>query len=158
MKPITNPAYELLHQGCIALSQVEFNGIRIDTDYLKKAIHKTSNQIDELSDKLKHQKIYKRWRKHFGSKTNLGSREQLGKILFDVMKLPCLSRTKIEKKPKADEANLKSTGLKFVDKYLELEKLKKARSTYLRGILRETTDGFLPVSYTHLTLPTTPYV
>lgn len=142
MKPINNSAYKLLHDGCVALSQVEANGIRIDTDYLEEAIHKTGLQIKELSNSLKHYKIYKLWRKRYGSKTNLGSREQLSIILFDVMKYPCLSRTKTGR-AQADEANLKSTNLKFVDNYLRFEKLKKARSTYLRNILRETTDGFL---------------
>ena len=32
---------------------------------------------------------------------------------------------------------------KFVKRYLKIKKLKKARSTYLRGILRETVDGFI---------------
>ena len=142
MKPITNQAYKLLHDGCVALSQVEANGICIDTNYLKEAIHKAGLQINEISDNLKQYKIYKVWRKTYGSKTNLGSREQLGKVLFDVMKYPCQLRTKTGR-AKADETNLKSTGLKFVDSYLRFEKLKKARSTYLRNILRETTDGFL---------------
>lgn len=143
MKYITNQAYKLMHDGCVALSQVEANGIRIDTDYLESAIHETGLRINEIADSLKQYKIYRLWRKIYGSKMNLGSREQLGRILFDVMKYPCLSRTKIEGKPQADEANLKSTGLKFVNNYLRLEKLKKARSTYLRNILRETADGFL---------------
>ena len=141
MRPITNQSYKLLHDGCVALSQVEANGIRIDTDYLEKAIHETGLQIKELSDNLKQYKIYKMWRKTYGSKTNLGSREQLAKILFDIMKYPCHSHTKTGR-PQADEANLKSTGLKFVDSYLRFEKLKKARSTYLQNILRETVDGF----------------
>ena len=142
MKPITNSAYKLLHDGCVALSQIEANGIRIDTNYLKEAIYKVGLQINEISDNLKQYKIYKVWRKTYGSKTNLGSREQLGKVLFDVMDYDCLLRTKTGR-AKADETNLKSTGLKFVDSYLRFEKLKKARSTYLRNILRETTDGFL---------------
>ena len=142
MRPITNQAYKLLHDGCVALSQVEANGIRIDTDYLKRAIEETTTQINEMTSGLKHYKIYKTWQKRYGSRTNLGSREQLGVILFDIIKYPCLTRTKTGK-PQADESNLKSTGLKFVDDYLRLEKLKKARSTYLRNILRETTDGFL---------------
>jgi len=142
MKPITNKAYRLLHDGCVALSQVEANGIRIDVDYLKKAIDNTGIRITELSNNLKKYKIYKIWRKTYGVKTNLGSREQLGKVLFDVMKYPCLSRTKTGR-PTANEINLKSTGLKFVNNYLRIEKLKKARSTYLRNILRETVDGFL---------------
>lgn len=139
MKPITNQAYKLLHDGCVALAQVEVNGIRIDTDYLEKAIHKTSVKIRELTDELRHYKIYKLWRKTYGSKTTLGSREQLGRILFDVLKYPCPS----DIGTRANELNLKSTNLKFVDSYLRLEKLKKARSTYLRNILRETADGYL---------------
>lgn len=142
MKPITNQAYKLLHNGCEALSQVEANGIKIDTDYLNKAIHKTSKQINEMSDRLKQHKIYKVWRKRYGSRTNLGSREQLGRVLFDVMKYNCTSRTEKTQRPKADEEALKSTGLKFVDRYLRLEKLKNAKGTYLQGILRETIDGF----------------
>ena len=152
MRPITNQAYKLMHDGCVALSQVEANGIRIDTNYLEKAIREAGVRIGEASDRLKQYKIYKVWRKTYGSKTNLGSREQLGRVLFDVMKYPCLSRTKAEQKPKADEINLKSTGLKFVDEYLRFEKLKKARSTYLRNILRETVDGFLHPNFPlHLT-------
>ncbi len=142
MKPITNQAYKLLHEGCVALSQVEANGIRIDTDYLKRVIEETNTQINEVTSSLNHYKIYKTWQKRYGSRANLGSREQLGVVLFDMMKYPCLIYTKTGK-PQADEAALKSTGLEFVDKYLRLEKLKKARSTYLRNILRETTDGFL---------------
>jgi len=143
MKPITNQAYKLLHEGSIALSQVEANGIRIDLEYLNRAIHKTGVRIDALSDKLRHHKVYKVWRREYGSKTNLQSREQLGKVLFDVMGFHCPSRTEKTKRPKADEAALKLTGLKFVDYYLKLEKLKNARSTYLGGILREVVDGFV---------------
>jgi DNA polymerase I-like protein with 3'-5' exonuclease and polymerase domains len=141
--PCKSEAYNLLHEGCIALSQVETNGIKIDTDYLRKAIKRTTSQINELTKNLKHYKIYKTWRKHFGSKTNLASREQLGKILFDVMKYKCHSYTDKEHRPKADETSLRATKLKFADEYLRLEKLKKAKGTYLKGILRETTNGFL---------------
>ncbi len=66
MKPITNQAYKLLHDGCVALSQVEANGIRIDVDYLKKAIDNTGVRITELSNSLKKYKIYKIWRKTYG--------------------------------------------------------------------------------------------
>jgi DNA polymerase-1 len=143
MKSTTSrQGYRLLHDGCVALAQVESNGIRVDTDYLEKAIVDTGTRIKELADELKHYRVYKLWQKTYGSKTNLGSREQLGKVLFEVMEYPCLSYTK-GGRAKADEVNLKSTGLKFVETYLRLEKLKKARGTYLRNILRESVDGFL---------------
>lgn len=142
MKPITSKAYNLLHEGNIALAQVEANGIRIDVDYLERAIGFTTKRIKKLTEKVKGYKIYKEWRKYYGSKLNLDSREQLGKILFEIKGLPCPSYTD-GGKPKADEPALKSTKLKFVDDYLRLQKLKKAKTTYLKGILRETTDGFL---------------
>ena len=59
MKPITNQAYKLMHNGCIALAQVEANGIRIDTAYLEQAIHDVGIQINELAGNLRHYKIYK---------------------------------------------------------------------------------------------------
>lgn len=142
MKPITHQGYKLLHDGCIALSEVEANGIRIDTDYLKKMIEKTGRQIQQITEQLKEDKIYKTWRKRYGSKTNMDSKEQLGKILFDVMEYPCHNRTKTGR-PKADEEALKETKLPFVKLYLKAAKLKKAKNTYLKGILRETVDGFL---------------
>lgn len=37
----------------------------------------TGMEIRRLSDELKAYKIYKLWRKRYGTKTNLGSREQL---------------------------------------------------------------------------------
>ena len=142
MKPITTKGYHLLHEGCIALSQVEANGIRIDTDYLQRAIDYSSRKIQRMSDELKKDKIFKTWKKHFGQRTNMGSREQLGKILFNVMDYPCPSFTKTGR-PKVDETALGTVNLDFVKNYLEMERLKKVKSTYLVGILRETVDGFL---------------
>jgi len=48
MKPITNQAYKLLHDGCVALAEVEANGIRIDVEYLNRAIEQTSDKIKDL--------------------------------------------------------------------------------------------------------------
>lgn len=136
-------AYKLLHDGSIALAQVEANGIKIDVDYLNVAIKKTSKQISDLADKLLHDKICKVWKKRYGKRTNLASREQLAMVLFDEIGYECPSRTAVTQRPSADEESLRSTGLKFVGDYLRLEKLKRAKSTYLEGILRETMDGFL---------------
>jgi len=140
--PCENSAYKLLHNGSVALAQVEANGMRVDTDYLETAIKKTNRRINRIAVELQQDKIYKTWRKHFGSKTNMGSREQLGVILFDEMGHKCLTRNKNDK-PKSDEEALSSTGLPFVKKYLKMEQLKKAQSTYLKGILRHVTDGFV---------------
>ena len=41
MIPQTQEAFNLLHEGTIALAQVEANGIRIDTKYLQRAMNHT---------------------------------------------------------------------------------------------------------------------
>jgi len=142
MIPITDKGYQLLHDGCVALSQVEANGMKIDTDYLNRAITHTNRKMDDLRYEMEQDKIFKRWRREYGLKTNMGSREQLGKILFSIMDYPCPAYTKTGR-PKADAATLNTVDIDFVKKFLKLEKLKKAKSTYLQGILRETTDGYL---------------
>lgn len=142
MKPITSQAYKLFHEGCIALSQMEYNGICIDTEYLEGAIERAELKIGKLYKALKQDKIYKTWKKRYGQKTNLGSHQQLGKILFDVMKYPCPARTKTGR-PKTDARILETIDLKFIRRFLRIEKLKKAKGTYLQGILRETMNGFL---------------
>ena len=142
MKPNTKDAYQLLHDGSLALSQVEANGICIDEDYLHKAIESTTKCIEDLTINIKNDKIYRKWHKHYGSKTNLESGTQLGHILFEIMDYECPQLTKTGR-PKTDITVLETLKIPFVKKLLTIKSLKKARSTYLRGIQRETTNGFL---------------
>ena len=146
MKPITKAGYKLLHDGSLALSQIEANGIRMDTDYLNRAIKHTSKQINDMQEKMKQDKIYKLWKKAFGRETNLGSRPQLGKVIFDIMEYPCEEKTKTGR-PKTDAAVLENINLPFIKKLLKVEKLKKAKSTYLQGFLDLVVDGYLHPSF-----------
>jgi DNA polymerase-1 len=57
------------------------------------------------------------------------------------MKIPSEGQTKTRQK--ADEKALEGVDLPFTRRYLQCEKLKKARNTYLNNILRETTDGII---------------
>lgn len=138
MKPITDRGYKLLHNGAIALSQVEANGMRIDIDYLNRAIKNTEGRINKLSTRMQNDEVFKTWKKLFGTKTNMSSREQLGKVLFSELGYDCPSHTKTGK-PQVNETALNSIDLRFVKDYVQIERLKKTRSTYLQGILRETT-------------------
>jgi len=149
MRPVNIEAYQLLHQGSIALSKVEANGIRVDTDYLNKALKETGEEIERLNNNLKKDKIYETWRKRFGERTKIDSNQQLGEVLFNVMGYPCVDKTD-KGKPKTDEEALEKVDLQFVTDYLQAKKLKKARGTYLTGIRRETVHGFLhPVFNLH---------
>lgn len=143
IQPITDKAYKLLHEGTIALAEIEANGMRIDVDYLKSAIIQTKNKVKELQGNLKNHKEYEEWKKIYGSGMNLSSKLQLGHILFDIMKHENATFTNSDRY-KTDEEALERLEIPFVNDYLEIEKLKKAEGTYLQGILRETnSDGFL---------------
>ncbi len=143
----TTDAYSLLHEGSLALSEVEATGFRIDVDYLDKTIEKVGRKVKQWENELREDDVFLMWRKKYGQKTNLGSREQLGDILFNEMGLPCDERTKKEGRPKMDESALERMDLPFVRKFVKVEKFKKVRSTFLMGIRKEVVDGLLRASY-----------
>lgn len=146
MIPTTDKAYRLFHEGTLALSRVENNGIKVDTDYLQSAIKKTEKKIKRITSDLKSDKIFKTWRKQFGEKTNLGSNEQLGKVLFETMGYSCKSETKTGRY-QVNASTLIELDLPFANNFLRLERLKKAKTTYLQGILREIVNGVLHPFY-----------
>lgn len=139
-------AYQLIHEGMIALSQVEANGIAMDVPYLDRLLVSGEERIRSLKQQLLDDPLMKEWRKRFGAKTALGSRQQLGTVLFDILGYECHSRTATGKQ-QVDESSLERIDLPFVKQYLKLEKLKKLHSTYLKGIRREVVDGFIHPSF-----------
>ena len=84
MKLTLEDANVLMHEGAIALAQVEANGMRVDVPRLERTIGKVERRIKELEGRLREDDVFKTWRKIFGQKTNLGSGPQLGRILFGV--------------------------------------------------------------------------
>lgn len=145
-EPTTRDAYKLLHDGALALARVEQAGMRIDVDGLDGAIQRASAQIKSLTQDLKGSDEWRLWRRRFGERASIGSREQLGKILFQELgnKVGAITRTG---KVQMDEAQLEQVGTPFTRKYLKLEKLNKMRSTYLTGIRREVQGEYLHPSF-----------
>lgn len=147
-KPARPEAYKLLHSGVLALSDVEANGMRVDVKYLHKTMADVKQTIGKLEDKLHKSKLWKNWRKEFGTKANLGSREQLAHMVFNVMgyeNTVGVTEASTEEKVrwKADKAAFDNVDHPFVKEYLRNEKLKKAHGTYLKGILRELVGDIL---------------
>jgi DNA polymerase I len=146
VKPSTPDAYRLMMEGTQALTDVEANGMRVDVSYLNRMIEETGDKIKSVERELMEDEIYETWQKTYGDKANLGSRQQLGKILFDVLKIKpdANSLTTTTKRPKVDIEALERINIPFIKKLVSVEKLKKLRSTYLVGILREVDDdGFV---------------
>ena len=134
-------AYQLLHDGSLALAQVEHNGIRIDTDYLEKAIVKGNKAIKAYTKELRDDPLYAKWRKKFGAKINLDSGQQLQTILRG--EGIHLEETEAGNF-KTDAATLAGVDLPFVDIYSKRKKAQKVVNTFLMGIRKETAqDGRL---------------
>jgi len=136
-------AYKLLHDGSLVMAEMERNGIHIDVEYVKRTQKKIQKRIDHLTEELKQHKIYKRWKKEYRNKTKIGSRSQLADVLFNIMKMPCETYTKGGARHSADADALEDLNIPFTKKYIQCEKLKKAKNTYLAGIRREVVDDYI---------------
>ncbi len=146
MIPVDREAYQLMQDGALALAQVEETGVRIDVPYLKKTIVKVTRRIDSQTEKLEQSDVFKEWKKKYGRKANLGSRPQLGQILFEELGYENVGKTTTGRYSTAAD-NLEKLDIPFVKQLIAVEKLKKLRSTYLLGVLRETVDGILHPFY-----------
>ena len=147
MKSASPEAVKLLHDGSLALADVEAAGIRIDVGYLNTVTEKVGQWIADLETELKSGKVWREWRKRFPS-PSVGSRQQLGTVLFDCLKVPYPWKDEeggrtASGRYRADDETLTATGSKFAANFLKLEKLRKLHSTYLVGLQREVIDGFV---------------
>lgn len=146
MKPIRQEGYELLHHGLIELAQVERNGIRIDLERLEQTKQELNGLIRGLRSDLESDDVWKVWRKRFGGKANITSRDQQAAILHEELNYAVTERTATGR-PSMDEEALQKIDHPFVQKLLRLSKYEKALGTFLKGIEREIVDGRLHPSF-----------
>lgn len=107
------------------LSDMEQEGICMDADSLKEYGEKLSVSIAETE-----QKIYKA----AGEKFNINSPKQLGKVLFEDLKLPNAKKTKTGYSTAADVLEKLAPDYPVVSDILEYRKLSKLKSTYADGL------------------------
>lgn len=138
----TRDAYELLHEGTLALSEIEANGIRIDVNYCKREIRRLDRYIEGLENKLDTFSEVQVWRNQYKEKFKLGSDDQLSWVLYKFLELPVIKMTKNDNES-VDQSVLDTIDLEFARVLSEYKRLTKARDTYLAGILRETVNEFI---------------
>ncbi len=147
---IRQEGYQLLHDGLIELSRVEANGIRIDVPRLEKTKEDLKKKLRVLKHEMEEESIWKVWRRQYGEKANLSSRDQLGKILHGELGYEVTSETETGR-PATDEEALQKIDHPFVTKLIRYLKYDKTLGTFLKGIEKEVVDGRLhPVFNLHV--------
>ena len=126
----------------LVLSNIEKNGVKIDTNFLSKMSNELEKQITKV------QKIIF---KEAGEEFNISSPKQLGIILFD--------KLKIDESPKKTKSGQYSTGEdilsklskknKIVEQILNYREFKKLRSTYVDALplMISKNDGLIHTDY-----------
>jgi len=140
--PYTPESYQLMHDGAITLARVESNGIRIDTEYLRKTARRLTRRIDHLSQKIQESEVVQTWKTKFKGRFNLNSLDQLGAVLFEEMGFESDQRTATGKH-KTDEDSLSRINHPFIQDYLKIKTLNKTLNTYVLGIRREVVNGLI---------------
>lgn len=133
-------AYNLFHEGTLALSDVQRNGVCIDEEYYKKEDIKLKTRIKELREvKLGKSEEAKLFKDHTGKDLDVGSPKDLGVLLYDILgeekKLTAKNNYRV------DVDALESIDIPFVRDLRELRKLEKANNTYIAGFLKECCQG-----------------
>jgi len=139
LKPASKEAFDLLLKGAESMARIEQAGIKIDVPYLEFAISQVSNRIAEMDAAISSSEEYQLWGRIYGNSMKPGSRQQLGDIIFNHMghkRNPFMGASN-------DVAAFEHLKLPFVRAWQDVERLKKALSTNLKGILKETVNGFL---------------
>lgn len=124
---VYNVARKLEFPFIYVLADMEWEGIELDTKFLRGIHRKIIKGIEELK--------YAIFRET--GEFNLDSSTQLGEILFDRLKLPVVKRSKKTQKPSADAEVLEELAreVPIVSKILEYRSLSKLASTYTSSLV-----------------------
>jgi len=107
------------------LAEMEYNGIKLDQDILRRMGREIGEKIAVLT-----QEIYQLAEEEF----NINSPKKLGYILFDKLHLPVQKKTKTGYSTDAEVLEKLSGTHLIIDKILEFRMLVKLKSTYLDAL------------------------
>lgn len=146
INPRTEDAYWLFHNGILALSRAEQQGLRIDLDYIDRKKRFLSHKIVKIEREFMNTNFFKHWQHTMRGNVNINSNAQLASFLYKIKKV------KIEKETDSgqgatDEDTLKQLNIPELNMLLEMRKLKKVRDTYLDAFDREEIHGYIHPFY-----------
>ena len=146
--PDLNAAYQLIHEGTVALSEVERSGICIDVEYCREKLAWLDQKSEQAERRLKRSRLYHAWSARYGSKLAYSSAPQLRSVLYADLKVKPFKQTE-SGEDAADVEALRQTGVDGIEHLIRMRKLKKAKDV-LSGLVRYAIDGKLyPVYNLH---------
>ena len=140
--PQTIDAYNLLHEGTLALARAEQQGICVDVNYLEQQKELLTQQIADLESKFMRSKLYLHWQHSMKSKVNINSNAQLAAFLYKIKKIKP-AKTTVTGQGATDEEALQQLNMPELNDLIEVRKLKKIRDTYLDSFAREQVNGVI---------------
>lgn len=146
MKALDREGYNLLHNGAIALAEVESAGIRVDVGYLDSTIETLQSKIAKTSLRMKESKVWSTWKKKHRHKAKLSAGGQLVDVFYNCLGFEGAQYT--EPTPGFPKGQLKSTKdvLRTIDhpfvRRWELMNDLADILKRLKGLQREVVDGY----------------
>lgn len=109
------------------LTEIEYNGVKVDVDFLNKYSIELESEITGLTNKIYDQS---------GEEFNIGSPKQLGEVLFEKMEIEYKGKkTKTGQYSTAEDTLQKlKEGNPIIENILEYRTLNKLKSTYVDAI------------------------
>lgn len=124
-----NSLYKELEQPLSAvLAGMEKQGISVNAEALKELGTEFQRRIEEIT-----KAVYQA----AGFEFNIGSPKQLGEVLFDVLELPVVKKTKTGYSTDAEVLEKLEPYHEIVRLILHYRQLTKLQSTYIEGLLKE---------------------
>lgn len=107
------------------LAEMEFNGIRVDADYLRAMSGEFATQIDGLREEI---------HALAGRPFNIDSPKQLGEVMFGELKLPVIKKTKTGASTDAGVLQQLAIDHELPAKVLEYRQATKLKNTYIDAL------------------------
>jgi DNA polymerase I len=133
------PLY-FFNKGSLAFSEIEMNGILINKNYFEGESKKLTVSIKNLSKEIQETKGYKLFYEKERKELNTDSPVQLKKLFFKYMKLKPVKMT-AKNNISVDEETLTKLKNPLAKLIIEDRKVKKIKSTYVDGFLKEACEN-----------------
>ena len=122
---------DLENKLAVVLSDMEIDGVKVDKNFLRQFDSKVSLELNKITEEIRLLTD--------DPDLNINSTIQLGKFLFDTLKIPYKGKMTAAGKYKTDTKKLEEIKSKdktgFVSKILEYRQLSKIKETYVSNLL-----------------------